>query len=246
MGIFARIRERLGSAFGAVLAAICFLALGAVMAFVISPQQAAEWRRIQNLPELTASSFAGVQTGEAVAITGKLEDNDPLNVYEHVAYTVEEWQVEPPDEDDSTADGSWSTIETVVPELNVSISGGTVRTTAVNQATLGGGLDEIIDEAYSRQTAKYDGRELSEGSLRIRGFRDGNLVTVVGKKGSSGDLVPDRLYAGDRVELVDSIRASARTTFVIGIVMMVISPLVLVGGILAAIFGKRRAARIST
>ncbi len=245
MGIFARIRERIGAATAAVIGAVCFLILGAVMAFVISPKQAVEWRRIQNLPELTASSFAGAPTGEEVAITGTLEDNAPLNVYEHVAYTVEEWRVDPPDDEDSTTDGSWSTIETTVPELSISISGGTISTTGVNSVTFGGSLDEVIDEAYSVQTAKYDGRELGEGSLRIKGFRNGNLVTVVGKKASTGDLIPERLFAGDRVQLVDSIHASARTTFIIGIVMMVISPLVLVGGILAAAFGRRRRAGIS-
>ena len=245
MGLIAQIRERIGSAFAAVLAAICFLAFGAVMAFVISPQQAAEWRRIQNLPELTASTFASTATGEEVAVTGTLEGNAPLNAYNHVAYTVDEWRVDPPDEDDSTPVGSWSSIETVVPELSVAISGGTISTTGVNSATMGGNLDEIVDEAFSSQTAKYDGRDLGEGSLRIRGFREGNLITVVGNKASTGDLIPERLYGGDRVQLVDSIRASARTTFIIGIVMMVISPLVLVGGLIGAAFGKRRRAGIN-
>jgi len=82
--------------------------------------------------------------------------------------------------------------------------------------------------------------ERADGTMRWRGFKDGDLLTVVGQKGSTGDLAPKRLFGGDRVQLVQDIRAGARAAFGIGIGLMICSPFVLVGGILAGLLGRRR------
>jgi hypothetical protein len=74
----------------------------------------------------------------------------------------------------------------------------------------------------------------------MQGFSNGDLVTVVGSKASTGDLIPLKLFGGDRVQLIENIRSSAQTMFTVGIVMMICSPLVLVLGVLGALFGRRR------
>ena len=66
-----------------------------------------------------------------------------------------------------------------------------------------------------------------------------DLVTVWGKKASSEGVIPDEYYAGDRVAFVESQHAEAKGALIGGICMLALAPIVLVGGILSAVFGKR-------
>jgi hypothetical protein len=237
------IQERIGSAIAAVIAAIFFFACGAILAFVISPQQAVEWRRIQSLPELDAASYASAATDAQVAITGILQDNQALTEDGLVAYTREEWEVDPPDPDseDDEPDGSWNTVEEQAPPLKIAIGGGTVKTLSASSPTFGGNLQETVELGPGPLSAEdFGGQQLPEGSIRTQGFRDGDLITVVGQKGSTGDLAPSRLFGGDRVQLVDNIRSGARAAFMIGIGLMICSPFVLILGVLAGLFGRKR------
>ena len=129
------IRNRISGAVAGVIGGIMFFACGAILAFVVSPSQAVEWRRIQNLPELTASSLASTATGEDVVITGTLDGNETV-VEDLVAYQREVWDVtESTDEDGNTEyEGSWDTVETNVPTLTVNISGGAVTVIAASNA----------------------------------------------------------------------------------------------------------------
>ena len=73
----------------------------------------------------------------------------------------------------------------------------------------------------------------------MRGFSNGDVVTVVGHKASTGDVTPDRIFGGDRVQLIENIRSGAQTMFAIGIGMMICSPIVLIMGVVGALFGRR-------
>jgi hypothetical protein len=115
-----------------------------------------------------------------------------------------------------------------------------VTTLAASTPTFGGSLHESQELGQGPESAEHEGEQLPEGTVRTRGFQDGDLITVVGNKGSSGDLAPDRLFGGDRVQLVEDIRAGARAAFVAGIAMMICAPLVLVIGVLAGLLGRRR------
>ena len=66
MNIFASIRERIGSAVGAVIGAVFMLGCGALLAFVLSPQQALEARRIDKMPLMDAGSVAEAAAGAVV------------------------------------------------------------------------------------------------------------------------------------------------------------------------------------
>ncbi|MBN1430359.1 MAG: hypothetical protein JXB07_18460 [Anaerolineae bacterium] len=245
MRLLENIRGRIGAAIGAGVAAICFLVGGAALAFWLSPQQAMEWRRIEGLPELDAAGYTAVSTGDDVAITGTLVDNPSQTDDGLVAYIQERWDVSRPSSSDNDSNsrptGSWTTIETVIPALTISIAGGNIKTVAASSGSLGGAMHQsAIKQGTSTEKAEYEGRQLPEGSTRLRGFNNGDLVTVVGKKASTGDLIPDRLFGGDRVQLVENIRSGARVMFAIGIGMMICSPIVLVLGVLGGLFGRRK------
>jgi hypothetical protein len=242
MLLLRNIQQRIGSAIAAIIAAIGFLLCGAIMAFVVSPQQAAEWRRIEKLPVLDAASYAAAETGSQVAVTGTLDGNAPLTEDGMVAYIRARWDVEPadPDVEDDQPDGTWNTAEVAAPALILAIDGGSISTLPADSPTFGGSQHEQIVPGESTLVADDNGQSLPDGTLRTRGFMDGDLVTVVGQKGSTGDVAPTRLFGGDRVQLVENIRSGARAAFSIGIGLMICSPFVLVGGILAGLFGRRR------
>ena len=71
-------------------------------------------------------------------------------------------------------------------------------------------------------------------------FIDGDLVTVLGKKASSDGVIPSELYAGDRVAFADSKQDAARGLLIGGLCVIGLAPIVLVGGALIALFGRRR------
>ena len=215
------------------------------MAFVISPQQALEWRRIENLPQLDAASLAATAAGEEVAITGRLANNQALIEDGMVAYFREEWVVTIPDTDDdsdSEPSGSWTTIERVAPDLTIEISGSTIMTLAAESPRFDGILHQLLEPGTGVESADYEGQQLADGSTRTQGFKDGDLLTVIGDKASTstGDLIPRRLYGGDRVSLVNDIRSGARALFFGGIAMMICAPIVLVIGVVSGLLGRRR------
>ena len=245
MNIFASIRERIGSAVGAVIGAFFLLSCGAVLAFILSPQQALEARRIDKMPLMDAGSVAAAAAGEEILVTGWLADNPLMDEGSFVAYILDEWVVTLPDPDDSSdePDGDWETVERVVPELNIEVEGEMVRTLEGDNVRLTGSLNEELIYSDDYDEAKYEGEWLPHGSLRLRGFFNGDLVSVLGKKGSVGGIIPEELYAGDRVAFADSKHDAARGMFIGGIVMMACAPLLLVGGALGALFGRRQRSR---
>jgi len=236
--LFGRIRERIGAAIGVGFMAVCFLMMGIILAFVVSPRQAVEWRRVQNLPLATASTVESAPAGTEIVISGTLTENPAtLDGTEYVAYRLQEWRVSPPEVDQSDPKGTWVTVDESYPALTLSVDGGTLRTTPVNRVTMSGNLHEDQQVGSGEMEARDGSDMLPDGSTRTAGFHNGDLVTVLGSKASTGDLIPERLFGGDRVQLVENIRGGARGAFMAGIFMMICSPVVLVGGLWAALFG---------
>lgn len=241
MNILRGIQGRIGAAIGAVFASVCFLAFGAFLAFFISPQQAMEWRRIDGLPQMDAANYAATAAGEEVVISGYLQDNEVLTEEGLVAYIQERWDVKSPSSDDDKPSGSWTTIKSVMPTLTVAFDGGTITFASNNAAIVSGSLhDGSLVYGSGSLTASYNGQQLPDGSVRTRGFFNGDLVTAVGRKASTGDLTPNRLFGGDREQLVESIRSGARIALIAGLAMMICSPFVLVFGVLGGLFGRKR------
>ncbi|GAB4472996.1 MAG: hypothetical protein Kow00124_11570 [Anaerolineae bacterium] len=236
MNVFARLRERIGAVIAAVVGSGCFLIMGAFLAFFISPQQAAEWRRIDALPDLDPAGLAAVPQGKELYLTGTLTGNTPLK-QDLVLYQVDVWDITTDSEGDKNS--SWNVQERRVPALTLDFQGTTVSLLPNDGATLGGAATEYIEEGPGPESDTYNGRSLPEGSLRTWGFTNSALVTVVGTK--QGDAVaPSRFFGGTHDQLVENIRTGARAAFITGIVMMAISPIILIGSVIGAIFGKGR------
>jgi hypothetical protein len=229
----------------AVIGSIFLLGCGLLFALVLAPQQKLEAQRIEKLPFMDATTVMGAIDGEDLLVTGVLVNNPVLMSDDpFVAYHKEEWDVTVPDYDPNEPnqenDGDWRTVERAFPNLQVDVSGQIVQSHRVDNVAINGALHEAIYESNGYVEADYLSRSLPEGSLRVRGFYNGDLVTVWGVKASSGGIIPNELYAGDRVSFEESQHAAARGLLIAGISMLVCSPIVLVGGILSSIFGRRR------
>jgi hypothetical protein len=241
MDILGALRNRIGGAIAAVFGAIMIFICGAAMAFWLSPQQALEWRRIQDLPVLDASGYYALEPGTQVAMTGVLEDNETLTSDGLVAFERAEWDVkESTDSDgDKSYSGTWNTVETNFPALTFSSGGGIIKTLPATPTT-GGNLNETIVDGKGSLKASYNNRTLADGAVRTQGFKNGELVTFVGVKQADGSMTAERAFGGSKEDLVANIRAGAQVLFAAGIGMMICSPVVLIGGVLAALFGRGR------
>lgn len=229
-----------------VAVSVCIFGCGAMMAFVLSPKNALEWRHIESLPVLDATSYEALKPGDEAAITGTLDGNEPITPDGLVAYEKDQWNVSKSDATSSSSSspsapsGSWDVVEINAPQLNLTVSGGAIKTQSASQITVSGDLHEVLQPSKNSLMADYDGKNLPDQSIRLRGFNDGDLLTVVGQKGSTGALIPNRLYGGDRVQLVNEIRQAAQTYFVAGVGAMICSPIVLIVGVTMLFFGRRR------
>jgi len=242
MNLFRAMRERLGNIFGAVIGSIALLGCGLLFALVLAPQQKLEARRIERIPIMDAGVVSSAPAGEEILITGRVEGEPLAGVREFIAYELEVWTVTPadPDDPDDEPRGSWENVETILPELQLNMGDEKVLILSAENVTLGGALHEEILRGTGNLSAETEGEWLPDGTQRFKGFYFGDLTTILGVKASADGVIPDELFAGDRVTFIESQHEAAKGLLIAGVSMMVCSPVVLVGGILSAIFGRRR------
>jgi len=239
----ANLRRRLGAVVGAIaFSAVCCLC-GATMAFVLAPGQAVQAYHIAHLPAMDAATVAAARAGDELLITGVVSGSTLASqAVSLIAYTEEAWQVSVPNNSNSTAQpsGQWQMIQTVVPDLTLSLNGQEVPIQAASSAELSGPLHEVIVKSDSTLTANDDGQPLPNGTHRYRGLSNGDLTTVWGHKGASGGVTPKVLFLGDRPAFEHSQNDATTGLFTAGLCAMAAAPLVLIGGLLGVIFWRRR------
>ncbi|MBC8507954.1 MAG: hypothetical protein ISR58_01290 [Anaerolineales bacterium] len=242
MNLFRSMRERFGNLFGAVIGSIALLGCGLLFALVFAPQQKLEARRIERLPIMDAETVTSATDGEEILITGRVEGDALPEVREFIAYALEVWNVTPADADDpdDEPNGSWEDVKTILPELKLNMGDEKVPLLSAENVTFGGALHEEIVRSSGNLSAESEGEWLADGTQRYKGLYFGDLTTVLGVKASIGGVIPDELFAGDRVTFIESQHEAAKGLLIAGVSMVVCSPVVLVGGILSAIFGRRR------
>lgn len=240
--LFSSIRERIGAAVVAVIAAMFFCMCGVVFVFFLAPRQALEARRIGNISQMDGAGVVNAPAGTDILITGRLTDNPTLDG-DLVAYRLETWQVRESSSDDPDINpsGSWNTSETNVPNLTLDVNGQALTLLADSNVSLSGSLHEEIRHSDSSLGAEdFDDNWIPDGSQRFRGLQNGDLTTVLGTKASTGGVIPDKLYVGDRVAFEESEKEAASGFLVAGICMLVLAPVTVIGGILGTVFGRRR------
>ena len=238
------LRQRLGAAVAAVAASAGCCLCGLVMVFVMAPRQALQAASLQRLPVMDAAAVEAAAPGDTLLVTGVLAGNPParsgstLVVYESAVWEVELLESEGGEVGEPS--GRWQSQRTQTPALALSVADAAVAVHPAEGVQLGGALREEIVPGTSDLVDDDNGTPRPAGTIRYRGLADGDLVTVLGDKASVGGLTPRHLFAGDRTAFEASQRQAAGNFLAAGIFSLVLAPVVLVGGLLAALLGRRR------
>jgi hypothetical protein len=242
--LLANLRGRINAMIGVGIASVAFCLCGALMTFVLAPQQALKAYRISQMPLMDAGFVGNAAAGSDILITGYLKGEVAArSVPDFIAYTEEKWNVtvtKDSDGKENPPSGSWAHEQTVVPALTLDMNGAPIDILSANNADLSGDLHEKIVEGNGALQAKDGDSMLRDGTLRYRGFFNGDLTTALGKKAAVGGVLPEELFAGDRVAFEAYQKELASTYLYMGIMFMGCSPLVLVIGTLGVLFGRRR------
>lgn len=223
-----------------ILVGVACLSVGIYYAFDLSHQLTSEWWQIRRQPALNATELAAAPVDSLLVVTGNLAGNAPISPLGYVACVEDKLSVYPCDPTDNEdcllaygqGTGMWVKLKQSVPGLTLTVSDGRVHTLPVAQVTFGGNLREEVvadDFEHIAFTVEYNGQILSDGSLRTRGLENGDQVTIVGHKISTGELIPDHLIGGGEDALVAHFRPFARYQIflrVMGFVMIIGSPIV--------------------
>lgn len=241
MNILSFFRQRFNAVIGGIIGAILLLSCGALMAFVLSPQQSLLAKRIEKMPDMDAAAVTAASEDADVLVSGELQDNPVVGRSQFVAYILERWDVTVSRDDDGDEEisGSWSTQERASPDLTLNVQGKIVRVLQADNVTLSGPLHEEMVRSESTLRASTGGEDLPDGTMKWRGLFNGDLVTVWGKKAGEG-VLPEELFAGDRDAFAQDKHATARGLFLTGLCAMGLAPVALVGGILGGILGRRK------
>jgi hypothetical protein len=242
--LFANLRGRINAGIGVIIATMALCVCGAVMTFVLAPQQALKAYRISQMPMMDAGFVGDSAAGSDILITGYLNGNPPTPALpDFIAYTEEKWKVTVTKDDQGkgkTPSGSWSLEQTVIPELILDTNDAAVDIHASGSANLSGPVHEKIVDGNGALQANDGDKNRKDGAIRYRGFFSGDLTTVFGKKASIGGVIPEEFFAGDRIAFEAYQKQIASSFLFMGIAFMACSPLVLAFGILAVLFGRRR------
>lgn len=238
MDLISSLRQRLSTVLIALgISALCCLS-GALMTFVFSPAQALQAIHISRLPLMDALDIQSAAPGDTLLLTATLRDNvPPQGKVDLVAYSIEEWRVTQPDDSgrgsqDAKPFGRWQMVETVVPELTMELDGQRVSLHRFAEVRLSGALhEEMVQSNHPLQA--MDGDELfPNGTRRYRGLRNGDWVTVLGKKASDDGVNPEQLFEKSQWQADQGL-------FSAGVCTMALSPLLAIGGLLLAVFRRK-------
>ncbi len=225
-------------------------AFGLYLIFVLAPQRDAEAAHAEALP-YQMGTVSDLGAGSEVIVTGVLQPGDyptddnaevtaMIRDLQLMAYVLETWNVELDSSYDVTRYyGTWEVVRRAMLPLTLNADGQLVR---VNSADLN--LEETphSDVIRRRQEytepaddceydcesrpifalARYGDQNLTEGSLRVRGYSAGDQLTVLGRLTERVVIQPTRIMGGTRENLLDAMRSSAGGTRTGGIVLLVV------------------------
>lgn len=230
-----------------LLLGLFFAGVGLLLLFVVAPQNSAVASHAQGVPHRTGI-VVDMSAGDEVMLTGIIQpgtgiaDSDSrirsiVESNQLVAYKVDRWIVEY--DDNSGYRGRWTldhqhlsgfTVDSEGQSFEVLPANITLRNTST--IDLYRQPQEMIppaDDCDSDCTStkryredRYDGQILTEGSLRVSGYRPGDTVTVMGTLAERGVLRPIHISGGTRDNLLDSLHAQTTSTQIGGVMGVVI------------------------
>jgi hypothetical protein len=225
-----------------------FVGVGLLLLFVVAPQNSAVASHAQSVPH-RIGIVVDMSAGDEVMLTGIIQpgtgiaDSDSrirsiVESNQLVAYEVDRWIVEY-DDNSGYYKGRWTfdhrhlsgfTVESEGYSFKVLPADIILRNTST--IDLYRQPQEMIPPAFDCDSdctsgkryreAHYNGQILTEGSLRVSGYRPGDTVTVMGTLVERGVLRPIHISGGTRDNLLDSLHAQTTSTQIGGVMGVVI------------------------
>ncbi len=175
---------------------LIFVLLGIFAGLIQAKRTLDEAGSISTLPVFDRQTLESARTGTEVIFTGILDDNSAdADVGGLIIYIEEIWAVRYNDSEGSEGwEGSWNRLNTFLPNTGVTLNGGKVMLTK--------GQNVVIDQTLHefKLAVPRDGREvdgIKEGSIRHRGYKAGDEITVVGEKEEFA-VAAGRIFGGNR------------------------------------------------
>jgi hypothetical protein len=197
---------------------IMVLALCSVLALCcFAPQDARDWTKVRKLDAVDAEAFGATEPHSSVLITGMLDGNPTRTPDGLIAYVKQRLDV--PDDGGNRYRETWTTIAQVWPPLSLQVDGQHLRIAQADSVEWGGNLHAADLSLDSSKRVNGIAKE----SVQVMGFKNGDQVTVAGSKGSNGNLIPTRIYGGDRVDLLRELGRDALVGYVLGIAFILVA-----------------------
>lgn len=209
--------------FSSVLVIVFTLAIfscGALTTFRFALLERNEMRRVEALEMADAAALSSAQVGEDLLVFGSLDKNPELTQDGLVAFERQIWDID--EDSDGDASAEWEDQEVVFTALTIRSRGVSFKVERSEPVRLDGAYHTTIVKEGAGSLV-YDG--IREGTLRHAGFRNGDRVTVLGKKSTADTVLADHLYGGTPEELADELRSTANFLTLFGIGFMGISSL---------------------
>jgi hypothetical protein len=199
------------------------VAAGLAMIYLLTPRTVADVQTIEQAYVTDGAAYEALAPGQDVVVTGTPEGNAAVGPDNMVAYFVD--RLEAKRMSDET-DWIWVREAEEIPPITMRVGWGTVTLVSMAEgyARVGGDLYETVEQGGGsrRFTYVYKGQSLREGARRTTGLRNGDLVTVVGKKTATGEIEGRWYFGGDQTALHKSAAKSALIVRIIGHVLVII------------------------
>ncbi len=188
--------------------------VGLLLALVLAGRVRAEAGLLRGVRDFEAGAVEAPPVGTLVVVTGRLEPQPgAADAHGLVVYAEEVWSIL--DNDAQSAQdyaGSWDTVLVRTPPCNLACPGGRARLAAGPGARL-----ELAPWEFTilvpAQGQEVDG--VREGTVRRRGFKAGDQVTVFGRQEDAG-IAPQRYFGGDRAGLERQLSHQLYALWIVG------------------------------
>lgn len=238
---------------GFLLMACCVFACAGGLIFGLAGSYENDAKEIEELAEFSAGSlhdkvYATGTIGGSDAIA-----SDPLlgdiSQYELVGYQVDRWDVTRSSGSSrssgtrsSSYNGSWEDVSSAFGPF--ALDDGKINVTPNDSVTIDGDVHEYLlpGSGGNGLSDTYNGQTVRDGTLRLQGFQNGDLITVMGIRREGDLLSAEKMYGGTRAEWVSDLKGQAQDSRSVGYILAVCGACFLVPGLglaAASIYGRR-------
>lgn len=238
---------------GFLLMACCVFACAGGLIFGLAGSYENDAKEIEELAEFSAGSLhdkvyaTGTISGsEAIASDPLLGD---ISQYELVGYQVDRWDVTRSSSGSSSSrsrrtnyNGSWEDVSSAFGPF--ALDDGKINVTPNDSVTIDGDVHEYLlpGSGGNGLSDTYNGQTVKDGTLRLQGFQNGDLITVMGIRREGEVLNAEKMYGGTRAEWVEDLKGQAEDSRSVGYILAVCGACFLVPGLglaAASIYGRR-------